>query len=185
MGECTTRPAMVLLPALVKMKPIFVGAVSRVKITGIHSSLPAPRLFLPSPACSPPPALARSASGRIPSRRWGMAGARRRRVSRSPSPTGLRPPTPSSSFEISSPAPTEDQTDPFECCSVTPCVCCVFYKSRCRATTGAGGSLRPVSRGAGPSPAPSGSASRDSTARRAASGSVGGSENADNGSAFD
>ena len=112
------------------------------------------------------------------SRRSGMAGSSRGGMSRSPSPTGLRVPTPSSSFEVSSPAPTEEQTDPFECCSVTPCVCCVFYKSRCRATTGAGGSLRPVSRGAGPSPAPSGSASRDSTARHGGDGSGGGSEKA-------
>ena len=50
----------------------------------------------------------------------GMAGARRGRVSRSLSPSGLRAPTLMSSFEVSSPAPTEEQNDPFECCSATP-----------------------------------------------------------------
>ena len=129
--------------------------------------------------------MAPSGDGGRHSRRSGMAGSSRGGMSRNPSPTGLRVPTPSTSFEVSSPAPTEEQTDPFECCSATPCVRCVFYKSRCWATTGAGRSSRPVTRVAGGSPAQSGSASRDSMARRAATGSAGGSENSGNGSASD
>ena len=138
-------------------------------------------------SCTPPPSVAlrppspcQYAFGRRHSSPRGVAGARRGRTSRSPSSTGLRAPTPTSSFEISSPAPTEEQTDPFECCSATPCVRCVFYKSRCWATTGGGGPSRRVTRGAGSSVAWSVSASRDLTARHAASESGGGSENAGN-----
>ncbi|KAG2568492.1 hypothetical protein PVAP13_7NG320850 [Panicum virgatum] len=109
-----------------------------------------------------------------------MAGARCVRFSRSPSPTGLRAPTPTSSFEVSSSAPTEEQTDPFDCCSETPCLRCVFYKSRCWGTTGAARWSNPVVRRPAPTAARSGSPSSDSMARRAGSGDRGDSGNGGN-----
>ena len=115
----------------------------------------------------------------------GMAGARHGRVSRSPSPIGLRAPAPTSSFEASSLAATEDQTDPFGCYSDTSCLMCFFYKSHCWGTTGAARWSNPVVRRPAPTPATSGSASRDSTARWAGSGGGGDSDNGGNRSSSD
>ena len=90
-------------------------AVTRVPFTSSPSSSLSPSCLFVSLALPLP---------FLPRRRidlaGGMAGARRGRVSRSLSPSGLRAPTLMSSFEVSSPAPTEEQTDPFECCSATP-----------------------------------------------------------------
>jgi len=124
------------------------------------------------------PSMAPSGDGGRHSRRSGMAGSSRGGMSRSPSPTGLRVPTPLSSFEVSSPAPTEEQTDPFECCSATPCFRCVFYQSRRSAKTGAPRSSRPASPGSGGLALSTDTRSGDSTARHGGGGSEGGSEKA-------
>lgn len=112
--------------------------------------------------------LACSVAGRCRSAAVGMACSRcgKRSQSCTPSPSDVRAPSPLRSFEVGLRGAAEQQMDPFECCSVNPCACCAFYKSRWWGTTSAVRSSRLVSGGSDGSPASSGSPSRRSTARR-------------------
>ncbi|RLM64679.1 hypothetical protein C2845_PM16G02110 [Panicum miliaceum] len=75
-----------------------------------------------------------------------MAGSTRGGKNHPPSSSSGSSCSPSSSEEASSLAPTEDQIDPFECCSANSCSCCIFYKQCWWRSTGAarisGGSSR-------------------------------------------
>jgi hypothetical protein len=97
-----------------------------------------------------------------------MAGPGCAGQSRPSSPSGPWSPTPSGSEEVSSPAPTAEQTDPFECCFANPCPRCAFYQRRWR-TTCAGRESSMASDGAGGGPAAAGSPSRRSTGQRGGS----------------
>jgi hypothetical protein len=103
----------------------------------------------------------------------GPSKARKPELEPHSAPSGVRAPTPSSYFEVSSPAAIEEQTDPFLCCFVNPCTRCSFYKSRWWGTTRA---ERAVSRGFGGSAPSSGSPSKRSTASRGGSGNTGDSD---------
>ena len=107
-------------------------------------------------------------------------------VHRSVSPSSRLCTTPSSSMEVSSPAVTEDQTDPFECCDGNPCAHCVLYQRRWGRTTGAARSQASASRGSIQSPAALGSNPRTSAAQ-AVGGGCGGTSpgSGDSGKASD
>jgi hypothetical protein len=139
--------------------------------------------FLPSSLGRLLSSLACSVASRCRSAAVGMARSRRgrRSQSRTPSPSGVRPPSPLRSVEVGLPGAAEQQMDPFECCSVNPYTCCVFYKSRWWGTTSAARSSRPVSRGSDGS----GSPSRRSTACRGGARSGGDSNKPSTDSSFD
>jgi hypothetical protein len=136
-GGLTSRPAYVRLPACF------------IQYAGPNPSSHSPSIHRRSLVF-----LARSAAALSPLLPRRNPAFRRREdgwtwVRRPSSSSVPRSPTTSSLEEVSSPALTAEQTDPFECCSVNPCPRCAFYQRRRWRTTGAGRASSMASDGAG------------------------------------